>query len=161
MTILENLQNSRDFPPGILRTVDSREFPNANSQWPWTQLPSLKGVHTQFSAMSVAAKRLDGLRRHTWYGGRRDFVLDGVPHLTQSRLGRPSSLPKTGQSPSQFSAHFNCGQTAGCIKTPLGTEVGLRPGDFVLDGDPAHLPKKGTEPSSFRSMSVVAKRLDG
>jgi len=25
---------------------------------------------------------------------------------------------------------------AGCIKMPLGMEVGLSPGDFVLDGDP-------------------------
>ena len=28
----------------------------------------------------------------------------------------------------------------------LGMEVGLGPGDFVLDGDPAPLPKKGTKP---------------
>jgi len=26
---------------------------------------------------------------------------------------------------------------------PLGMEVGLSPGDFVLDGDPAPLPKRG------------------
>jgi len=26
---------------------------------------------------------------------------------------------------------------------PLGTEVGLDPGNIVLDGDPAPLPKKG------------------
>jgi len=31
------------------------------------------------------------------------------------------------------------------IKMPLGTEVGLGPGDIVLDGDPVpHPPKKGT-----------------
>ena len=35
---------------------------------------------------------------------------------------------------------------AGQIKMPLGMEVGLGPGDFVLDGDPAPLPKKGAEP---------------
>jgi len=29
---------------------------------------------------------------------------------------------------------------------PLGMEVGLSPGDFVLDGDPAPLSKKGAEP---------------
>ena len=29
---------------------------------------------------------------------------------------------------------------------PLGMEVGLSPGDFVLDGDPAPLPKKGQSP---------------
>ena len=34
------------------------------------------------------------------------------------------------------------GQTVGWIRMPLGTEVGLRPGDTVLDGDPAS-PKKG------------------
>jgi len=27
----------------------------------------------------------------------------------------------------------------------LGREVGLDPGDIVLDGDPAPLPKKGTQ----------------
>ena len=29
---------------------------------------------------------------------------------------------------------------------PFGTEVGLGPGDSVLDGDPAPLPKKGAGP---------------
>jgi len=31
---------------------------------------------------------------------------------------------------------------------PLGMEVGLSPGDFVLDGDPA-LPQKGRSPTQF------------
>ena len=35
-----------------------------------------------------------------------------------------------------------CGQTVGWIRIPLGTEVGLGPGDIVLDGDPAP-PRKG------------------
>jgi len=39
-----------------------------------------------------------------------------------------------------------CGQTVGCIKTPLGLEVGLDPGHIVLDGDPAPFPKRGTAP---------------
>jgi len=52
---------------------------------------------------------------------------------------------------------------AAWIKIALGMEVGLGPGDFVLDGEPAApLPKKGTEPSpNFRPMVVVAKRLGG
>ena len=29
------------------------------------------------------------------------------------------------------------------MKLVLGTEVGLSPGDFVLDGDPAPYPKRG------------------
>jgi len=33
---------------------------------------------------------------------------------------------------------------------PLGMKVGLSPGSFVLDGDPAPLPKKGAEPPNFR-----------
>jgi len=32
---------------------------------------------------------------------------------------------------------------------PLGTEVGLSPGDFVLDGEPAP-PQKGGRPPNFR-----------
>ena len=32
------------------------------------------------------------------------------------------------------------GQTVGWIKMPLVTEVGLGPGDIVLDGDPAPPP---------------------
>ena len=34
-----------------------------------------------------------------------------------------------------------CGQTAGWIKMPLGMEVGLGPGDMVLDGYP--VPSRG------------------
>ena len=56
-----------------------------------------------------------------------------------------------------------CGQTVGWTNMKLGTEVGLGPGHIVLDGDPAAPPppKKGSPPSNFRPMSVVAKRLDG
>ena len=32
---------------------------------------------------------------------------------------------------------------------PLGRKVGLDPGDIVLDGNPAPLPKKGTEARQF------------
>jgi len=44
---------------------------------------------------------------------------------------------------------------------PLGMEVGLGPGDFVLDGDPAPPSQKGGGASKFGPMSIVAKRLDG
>ena len=37
----------------------------------------------------------------------------------------------------QFSVHVRCGQTAGWVKTPLGTEVDLGPGHIVLDGVPS------------------------
>jgi len=65
----------------------------------------------------------------TWHGDR--------PQPRRLCVGwGPNPLP-------QFSAHFYSGQTAACIKMPLGVELGLGPGDFVLDGDPAPLPKKG------------------
>ena len=47
----------------------------------------------------------------------------------------------TQHSP-QFSVRVYCGQMAGCIQMPLGTEVGLGPGHIALDGDPAHPPPK-------------------
>jgi len=43
--------------------------------------------------------------------------------------------PKKGTDP-QFSADIYCGQTAVCIRIPLGTEVGLSLGDIVLDAVP-------------------------
>jgi len=46
----------------------------------------------------------------------------------------------------------------------LGMVLGLGPGDFVLDGDPAPLPKKGAEhlPPKFSAhVLIVSKRLDG
>jgi len=65
--------------------------------------------------------------------GPGHIVLDGIQLLS----------PK-GHSP-QFLAHICCGQMAGRIKMPLGTEVGLVPGDFVSDVDPCSspLPKRG------------------
>jgi len=50
---------------------------------------------------------------------------------------------------------------AALIKMPLGMELGLSPGDFVLDGDPAlSSPKRGQSPHpNFQSISIVAKRL--
>jgi len=55
--------------------------------------------------------------------------------------GRPRPWPHcVWWEPPQFSAHICCGQMAGLIKTPLGTEVGLSPGDLMLDRDPAPPP---------------------
>ena len=44
-----------------------------------------------------------------------DIVLDGDP-----------APPKRGTAP-KFLAHVCCGQMAGCINMPLGTDVGLGP----------------------------------
>ena len=57
--------------------------------------------------------------------------------------------PKGVQPPPPFSAHICCGQMAAWIKMPLGMHVGLGPGDFVLDGDPAPPPKRGCSHPHF------------
>ena len=57
--------------------------------------------------------------------GHGHIVLDGDPPPSQKGHGL------------QFSADVCCGQTAGWIKMPLGTELDLGPGDIVLDGGPA------------------------
>jgi len=41
---------------------------------------------------------------------------------------------------------------------PLGVEVGLGPGDIVLDGDPATVTERGTAAPTFRPMCIVVKR---
>jgi len=56
----------------------------------------------------------------------------------------------------QFSAHVYCGQTAGWIKIPLGTEVDLGSGHIMLDGDPDPPQTGAQQPPSFRRMSIVA-----
>jgi len=56
-----------------------------------------------------------------------------------------TQFPSQKEHSPQFSAHVCCGQTAGWIKIPLGTEVDVGTCDIILDGDPAsrkrHSPK--------------------
>ena len=78
-----------------------------------------------------------------WFGGR--------PQLRGLCVRwRPSPLSRKGQ----FSAHVYCGQTAAWIKMPLGMQEGLGPGDFVLDGDPAPLPKRRRSPGRSPQFSA-------
>ena len=74
------------------------------------------------------------------------------------KTGRPG--PQLGEVKiftTQFSAHICCSQMAGWIKMPLGMEVGLSPGDFVLDGIPLYPDQKlGQSPlPNFRLTSVL------
>jgi len=62
--------------------------------------------------------------------------------------------PKRGTAP-QFLVHVYCGQMAGWMKTPLGTEIYLGPGHIVLDRVSA-LCKRGTAAPSLWPMSIVA-----
>jgi len=91
---------------------------------------------------------------HTWCGLSANLGCRSETCCTRlaKNTGRKKS-PKiaiwapsqNGHSP-QFSAHVYCGQTTGWIKMPLGTEVGLGPGDIVLDWDPAPSAKKAQLP---------------
>jgi len=76
----------------------------------------------------------------TWHAGSL-----GPGHTV---LGRdPAPPPPKGHSP-QLSAHICCGQMAAWIKMPMGMQLGLGPGDFVLDGDPVR-------PLNFRPMFIT------
>jgi len=72
---------------------------------------------------------------------------------------RTQLLLKRGTPPPVFGPCLLC-QRAGWMKIPFGMEVGLSPGDIVLNGDSAPL-ERGTAPPTFRPMSIVAKWLDG
>ena len=76
----------------------------------------------------------------TWYGGRPQ------PRRLCLRWGPSSASPKVGGASLQFLAHVYCGETAGWIKMPLGSEVGICLGYIVLDADPAYLPLKVHSP---------------
>ena len=80
------------------------------------------------------------------FGHNRHWPKSGEG-LLWGRLGSTGChLAQCGLGP-QFSAHVYCSQTAGWIKMPLGTKVGLSPCDSVLDGDPAPSPQRGWSPS--------------
>jgi len=88
---------------------------------------------------------MDQDENETWHGGRPRPR--PRPHCV--RWG-PSSPSPNGHIP-QFSARICCGQTAEWIKMllALGMEESLGSRDFLLDGDPAPLPKMGRRPPIF------------
>jgi len=57
-------------------------------------------------------------------------------------MGTKLPPKKNGGHSPQFSANVRYGQTAGWTKMSLGVEIGLGPGDFVFDRDPAPPPEK-------------------
>jgi len=97
----------------------------------------------QFSA-HVRCGQTAGWIKMPQYGDRHasigpgGIVLGGDPALPSPKRGSCWGLAP------QFSVHVYCGQTARYIRIPLGTEVGLGPGDIVivLHRDPAPLQKR-------------------
>jgi len=68
-----------------------------------------------------------------------NLVLDGDPVAPSPKGGRTL----------KFSAHVYCDQMAVWMKLILSMVVGLSPGEFVLDGDPAPSAKGGRAPPKF------------
>ena len=71
-------------------------------------------------------------------------------------MGTQLSPQQTEHNSPHFSAHVYCGQMAGWVKMPIGTEAGLGPGHTVLDENLDH-PDRGITAARF-SAQVVAKR---
>jgi len=120
------------------------------------QFPPRKGAQQSptFRSMSTVAKRLDrsGSGCHLvrkYVSAQATFVLDGDP--------APPPTERSTAAP-HFSAYVYCGQTPEWIMISLGAEVGLGPGNIVLDGDPAPTTEMDTAALTFRPMYAVAKR---
>ena len=108
-----------------------RPRPHCVRWGPASPPPKKKGTDPQFQPMSVPL----------WPNGWIPLGMEeglGPYHIVLA--GAQFSHLTKGHSP-HFSAHVNCGQTAGWIKMPLGNKVGLGSGHIVLHGDPA--PPKG------------------
>jgi len=104
--------------------------------------PSPKGAQPpNFRPIFVIAKWLYGSSCHLVWRRPR-------PRRLCVEWG-PSSPPQKGGWSPQFSAHVWCGQTTGWTKMPIGMQVGLGPGDFVLVGDPAPPAQKGDRAPQF------------
>ena len=83
--------------------------------------PFPKGAHPPIFGNARCGQTVVGLRCYLLMNGMEvglspgDFVLDGDPVPFPQKWAEPF--------PPQFSAHFYCGQTAACIKMPLGIEL--------------------------------------
>jgi len=102
-------------------------------RWGLTTLPKKGAKTATFRPMRIVAKWLDGSLRHL-----------ASARATLCQIGSHLRPQKGAERTSQFSAHFYCGQAAGCIKMPLRMEVGL--GDIVLDGTQPPSPQRGRNP---------------
>jgi len=108
-----------------------------------TQLPSPKRGQSpppNFGPISIVVKPLY-VSGTTWYGGRPQPMRHCVT------WGPSSPSPKREQPP--ILANIRCGQTVGWTKMPLDMEVGLGPGDFAFDGDPAPPENRAQPPPIF------------
>ena len=120
-----------------------------------TPLPSPKWGQSPFNLwpMFIVAKRSIGAAG-TWHGGR--------PQLR--RLGvrcEPSPLPQKGaEPPSPIFGPFLLWPDGWMHEDATWYGCRTQPGGLCVRWKPSALPKKEAEPPNFRSMFIVAKRLD-
>jgi len=110
------------------------------------------GRARNFRPMAIVAEWLDGSRCMT-------LGMEVGPHC--ARWGHSSPPQNREQSPSKFSVHLYCGQTAGCIMMPLnwyGGRLGIC--DIVFDVDPA-TPEKGHTHSTQFLAHVYCGQMAG
>jgi len=69
--------------------------------------------------------------------------------------GDTAPLTKTGGRVPQIFGQSCCGQMAGCIKMPLGAEVGLALRDIVFDVDPADPRKRAHPPHPIFALCLL------
>jgi len=121
-----------------------------------TRLPSLKGHRPPIFGQCPLWPNGHMDYDATWCGGRPPPSGPGdiVFH------GDPAAPRKKAHHPTQFLAHVYCGQTAGWMKTPLGTEVDLCPGHIILGGVPGYsqLPRKGHRSPSLFGLCLLWPR---
>jgi len=79
-----------------------------------------------------------------------------TPHCVRRRPRSPS--PNGGIAAPNFRPMY-CSQTAGWIKKPLGTVVGLVPGDIVLNGDPSTQKGRSPQFSAHVYCGQTARRI--
>ena len=113
-----------------------------------TQLPSLKDAQPSNFRPCLLCPNGWMEQDTIWCGDRPR------PRRHCARWGPSSPPPKKRAQPPIFGLYL-LWPTAGWIKMPLGTKVGLGPGHIY--GDPAH-PQRGSAPN-FWPMSIVSKRL--
>jgi len=80
--------------------------------------PPVNGQSPNFWPISVVAKRLDGLRCHLVWR-------QASAQATLCSMGTQLPPEKRIHPLHTILAHVYCGQTAGWMKTPLGTEIDL------------------------------------
>jgi len=120
----------------------------------WGPSSPQRSTAPKFWPMSAVAKTAGWIKMPL---GTEIYLSSGYIVFNDDLLCLQIPPQKGTQEPPHLSAHIYCDQTAGWIKTPLGTEVGLSPGQIVLDGDSASPPRKGYRSPTFRPISIVAK----